>query len=233
MARVPMWDGGTRKQIAACGGLGWHPSEWCNACVSYSERNIRRDYVVDKAFDFGSDYMKGAMKWANDPSGMWPAANQISSHILAAYSLVKNIVVLNCLSVDLKVEISVVSTFGNAPTVAAGADSADSVTDAAMKNTAGASCDTECYPGSLVTTTVVGEADLSKLGAFRFPTDLFLQDEGLVVLTLKPGTGTVVGAGCFSVMVDLMHYGKECDCACPQTPCDTTYPPAIECFPNT
>jgi hypothetical protein len=222
--RVFMFGGGTQKQKIACNGAGWIPSEWREACGRYAASIRRRHYVPIMKIDFGSARMHGAEEYVGDPSKAWPANTEIATHFLIPASLVKNIVLHNCLPIAATLDISVVSSFGNTAPANIGNLTLDQVTDANVP--AGD------YPGSLTTQVVAAGIDLSVIGFTRFPLDLFTQDEGLVVIKFNPVSGTTINVGCLSIAVDITDFNEECICECDALPCDTLYPPTIPCFPG-
>lgn len=225
MADVMMYDGGTRFQIVACEGANWMPSEWRAACGAYAASLRRRNYVIPKHIDFGSDYMVGAMKWANDPSGAWPAALGIGTHFLLPGSRIKDIVLKNCVAVEATMDISLIGNFGNVPAANVDEQDLDTQTDANVP--AGT------FPGSTTTTIAVATGlDLATVGHWAFSRNDFTQDEALVVVKLTPKTGTVINVGCFTLFVEVTDFDDVCDCVCPIAPCVSEFPPTIDCWPN-
>lgn len=241
MAKYNIYLGGNKRNVAAYGDAMWDSGLTpADQHVEYAAHLKTRHKTMQFYYDDGHEHMR--MWYRQKGLGVLPVGDELGVILLAAGSMINNIVLHNKKPAEGKISVILNGTAGLEPTDdAAYAEKLKEAKDALAKAQAQANtnptdkglkaavtaakkavADAEKAVADANNTEVAKfEVDLSKVGYVVVPTNEFLQTNGDI--TVKVDEGSLSGA-CFTVSASVESHNDQHGCSCYQAPCDTVYP---------
>lgn len=243
MAKYNVYLGGNKRVDAtrANGESMWDAGlDPADQHVEYAAHLKTRHKTMQYYYDDGHEHTR--MFYRSKGLGVLPVGDELGVILLAAGSMVNNIVFHNKKAADGKVKVILNGKAGDAPAdisalldAVAAAKEAQSAaiaeantdpTNAALKKKVAAAkqavADAEKALTDANNTEVQSfDVDLSKVGYTVLRADKFLQTNGDITVNIVEGS---LSGSCWTVSASVESHNDQHGCSCYTAPCDTVYP---------
>lgn len=233
--------GGNKRNNVQNGDAMWDSGlDPADQHVEYAAHLKTRHKTMQFYYDDGGEHMR--MWYRQKGLGVLPVNDELGVILLAAGSMVNNIVLHNKKEGDGKITVILNGISADAP---ANNEALHQAVEDAKAELATAQADANTAPTDKAKKTKVADAkkkvadaekalaeanntevqtfdvDLSKVGYTVLRADKFLQSNGDITVKIKEGS---LSGACFTVSASVENHNDQHGCSCYQAPCDTPYP---------
>lgn len=209
--------------------------------VEYAAHLKTRHKTLQFYYDDGHEHIR--MWYRQKGLGVLPVGDEIETHLLAAGSMINDIVFHNKKAVESgKLKITLTGKAGDAPadlsTLSAAVETAkeELASAQAMANTDPTNADKKAavtaakkkhaaaekaLADASNTEVESFEVDLSKEGYTVLRSNKFLQSNGFITLKIEEGS---LSGTCFTISASIENHNDQHGCSCYTAPCETPYP---------